>query len=582
MKNFSLIAPTLFLSLFASSLGAQKFEWAQRGGLYEYDYGYGISMDNSGNIYTAGKYEMNAVFGSVTLPNQGNHDIFTASYSPSGNLNWIRTGGGPSGDYAHALACDKSQNIFISGEIQNLQNGLAARAGGLTKIIFPGSPLNIWAIGDNDAFVANYDLQGNLLWAREAGGYYNDKAQAVAYDNSGNVYMAGFFNDTAYFGTSTDFNTSTFLGGTTITGSTSGLNDMFIAKYDKDGNFLWVRQAGGPGRDEAKGLGCDAAGNVYVCGLYSAGCIFGSLPPFDSTGYYNTFLAKYSPDGTLQWVQSSSKGPYDNVAWALTLDNKGLIYVTGEFNASVYFGSEELISRGMADVFVTCYDENGNVMWASSGGGPWVDRARGIGTDGTDLYITGQFGDSTGTQFGPVSLVSADSSDIFIAKINNAGKFDWATRVAGPPDSLELLGYESGNAVCADASGNAFATGSTLQGGIFGSTNLPQYSRTDFFITKVSPPLGTGIAVLEKKEEAPLRIYPNPGNGQFNLNLNALPDQKVVTKVYNGMGQLINTRFDRSPAVLNLDLSMQRPGIYLIQILTENQCTYTCKLILEN
>ncbi len=593
---FILSSSLLLLSNCLVNLQAQTFDWAQRGGLYAYDYGYGVSTDNAGNVYAAGKFEQDAIFGtgagSVTLPNQGNHDIFVAQYSASGTLNWIHTGGGPSGDYAHALACDKVNNLYIAGEIQNLQNGPAARAG-TTQIVFPGSSITLNDIGDNDAFVANYDLNGNLLWARNMGGYYNDKAQAVAYDTDGNVLVAGFYNDTAYFASTTPFNNATQFGPntTTITGSTTGLNDMFVAKYDKNGNFLWVQQVTGPGRDEAKSVGCDAAGNVYVCGLYSDSAQFGNLPLFPLTGYYNTFLAKYSPSGVLQWVKSSSQGPYDNVAWALTLDKNGLIYVAGEFNASVYFGNVELITKGMADVFVTCYDENGNVQWATSAGGQLIDRARGIGTDGTNVYITGQFGslttisgkDTTITTagFGSTNLMAADSSDIFVAELNSSGKFLYAKSVGGIPDSLELLGYESGNAISADAAGNAYATGSTLQGGIFGSTALAQYSRTDFFLTKVSPG-ATGLTVLAKNNQDEITIYPNPSSGQFTIDLAQLPDQRIEMNIYNGIGQLIDTRSDKSPSKINLNLSAQNSGIYFIKIITEDQTLFSQKVVLQN
>jgi len=565
-------------------VNSQTFQWAQRGGLWEYDYGYGISTDNLGNVFVAGKFELNAVFGNDTLPNQGNHDIFVAEYSSSGQLKWLHTGGGPSGDYAHALACDvKINQVFVSGEVQNLLNGPAARVG-TTTIVFPGTPsVTLNAIGENDACVMSYNMDGSLLWARNAGGYYDDKAQAVCYDDSGNVYMAGYFNDTAYFSSNTTFNNNTLFGNntTTITGSNTGLNDMFVAKYDKNGNFLWVRQAGGPGRDEAKGLGCDGAGNVYVCGLYSDGAVFGNLPPFPNTGHYNTFLAKYSPDGNLQWVRSSLQGPDDNVAWALTLDKNGLIYVGGEFNASVYFGNNELITNGMADVFVACYDESGNVLWATSAGGKEIDRARGIGTDGTNIYITGQFGDSSATSaFGHFNLRSADSSDIFVAELDNAGNFIYAKSVGGPPDSLELLGYESGNAISADAAGNAYATGSTLQGGIFGNTHLEQYSRTDFFITKVSP-LTTGVNVMSDDGTGGVRIYPNPANGSFTMDLNNLKNQKVEISLFNSLGQQVGMEERFSPGLIGLNLSCAN-GIYFVVVKTEDQAMYREKIIIQN
>ena len=102
---------TFLLSLTLSVYWAQSYSWAKLEGLYAYDYGLGITTDNSGNIYVAGKYEMNANFSGVILPcSNCNHDLYLAKYNPSGSLTWIRTGGGNLGDYAHAVACDWPAN----------------------------------------------------------------------------------------------------------------------------------------------------------------------------------------------------------------------------------------------------------------------------------------------------------------------------------------------------------------------------------------------------------------------------------------------------------------------------------------
>src|ERR1035437_2987548 len=161
------------LSLIFNNLQSQNFSWAKRAGLWAYDYGYGIINDNAGNVYVAGKYEETADFSGTTVPCEGNHDFFLAKYNPSGALTWVRTGGGPSGDYAHATACDGDSNVYVVGEIEGLN----------TPIIFPGSSITLNSICDNDIFLTKYDLDGNLLWARSAGGYKGEKAVGVTYDN---------------------------------------------------------------------------------------------------------------------------------------------------------------------------------------------------------------------------------------------------------------------------------------------------------------------------------------------------------------------------------------------------------------
>ncbi len=277
---------------------AQNFSWAKAEGQATYDYGMGVATDNSGNVYMAGKYELCAVFTGSTINCAVNHDIYLAKYSPSGSLTWIRTAGGPIGDYAHAVACDGSSNVVIAGEIEGAPTDVIA---------FSGSTITLNPVYDNDFMVAKYDLNGNLLWAHREGGGGSEKAEGVCLDNSGNVYSCGHF-----------LQPITWAGSVTTTGA--GLEDCFIVKHDPNGNFQWVRTIGGPGRDEVKGVKCDAAGNVYAVGYYSDNCVFGTTTyTTASSAYLDVFLAKYDPSGNLVWVKTIN-GPYDDAGWSIAMD----------------------------------------------------------------------------------------------------------------------------------------------------------------------------------------------------------------------------------------------------------------------
>lgn len=557
----------MLLNVSFISINAQNFAWAKKGGLWAYDYGYGIANDKSGNVYVAGKYEKNANFSGVVLPCQGNHDIFVAQYSPSGNLNWIRSAGGYTGDYAEAVACDGNY-LYVAGEIQGTN----------ATIIFQDSPITLKTAGSNDIFLAKYTLSGTLLWAKRAGGTDNEKALGVAYDNSGNIFICGKFKSYATF------------GSTTVNGS--GEDDIFVAKYDANGNFLWVRKAGSSGRDEAKSVKCDAAGNVYICGMYKDGCNFGSQTLSSPNAHFDMFLAKYSPSGSLLWVKRGG-GNYDDVGWSLAIDSYGKLYVGGEFNSTATFGSQTISTRGSADALVACYDANGNALWVRRAGGSGIDRARGIACAGSNVYITGQYA-QTG-YFGSYTKTAADNSDIFISCLDNAGNFKWVMTAGGPADAPEDLGYESGNAICAETSGNVYATGAMLNGATFGSTSLSAYTRTDVFVVKItSPPSGRSEENLAATEddsvtdnsdqplrlaqEAPadlnpavnpdteLKVYPNPGDGYFTLEFNGKESAQYELTVFNSLGQLIEQRQVTAPTVTTLDMANREKGIYFIEL----------------
>jgi hypothetical protein len=550
MKKFYFFALLNVCTVFTR---AQYFQWAKAEGLWAYDYGYGTGTDNSGNLYVSGKYEVNgANFSGSTVTCAGNHDAFLVKYDPSGNPQWVRTAGGTLGDYSHAMCVDNVNSaVYTTGEIEGYNN----------PIYFSNSTTSLTCIGDNNIFLAKYDFSGNLLWAKSAGYLYSDKGLGITTDNSGNIYMCGYFTDTTMF------------NGTIIPGY--GGHDIYVAKYDANGNFLWLRKAGSNGRDEAKAVKCDAAGNVYICGMYSNNATFETQTFTCTPNYFESFLAKYDPNGNLQWVKKGG-GDFDDVAWGMAIDSQDKIYITGEFIGYGVFGSLAVTTVGAADVFVLCYDSNGNEQWIKSAGGSLVDRARGMGTDGTNLFITGQFGSTA--NFGANSVTAADSSDIFISAMDNSGNFLWTSAVGGIADSLETLGYESGNSVCAEASGNVYATGSLLDGGSFGPWQVGGYKRTDAFVTKLN---ATPAGIKENYAPANFDLYPNPAATTFNIRLTQLSPVAELL-LYNNFGQLVTQKSFKNTSQVTVNVSDLPNGIYFAEIKNDNSVIGKRKIIVQH
>jgi hypothetical protein len=541
----------MLLNALFHSVTAQNFDWAKIEGKWNYDYGYGIETDANGNVYVAGKYESSADFSGTTLTCAGNHDMFLAKYTPTGALTWIQTAGGILGDYAHAMTTDKTNYVYVAGEIEGTN----------ATVNFSGSATTLTCINDNDIFLAKYDLNGTLIWARSAGGWGGEKALGISYDAAGNVYICGNYKDTM-----------SFAGITTLyPHGPQGERDIFIAKYNSSGDFQWAKSAGSTGRDEALSIKTDQSGNSYICGMYSDGANFGTttLNAAGSMGYLDAFIAKYDSNGTLVWAKGGG-GDYDDVAWSLTMDNAGKVYVAGEFNGYATFGSLSVVAiqgNQLTDAYIAGYNPNtGDPEWISSISGTLLQRARGIGTDGTNILITGQFGGAT--NFGSTSITAVDSADIFVAGLSNTGTFQWVETVTGPADAFEALGYESGNAVTGDASGLVYATGGILNGGTFGATTLTGYTRTDAFVTRINT--AVGINELSRKKND-LRVFPNPSNGLVNIDITQFDNQKMNISVINYLGQIVEAKTQRSGSNLTIDLSIYQKGIYFIEIKSNEQ-----------
>ena len=243
-------------------------------------------------------------------------------------------------------------------------------------------------------------------------------------------------------------------------------------------NISWAKSIGGTSTDSGYGIATDSGGNVYVTGEYRGTADFGSGTSLTSAGSDDVYVAKYDTSGTVQWAKSIG-GTSSNFGYDIATDSSGNVYVTGQYNGIVDFGpSTSLTSAGSGDAFVAKYDTNGTVRWATSIGGTSSNFGYGIATDSSgNVYVTGHYNGIV--DFGPsTSLTSAGSGDAFVAKYNTSGTVQWATSIGG-------TGYDTGNGIATDSSGNVYVTGRYNGTANFGpSTSLTGAGSGDAYVAK--------------------------------------------------------------------------------------------------
>jgi hypothetical protein len=244
--------------------------------------------------------------------------------------------------------------------------------------------------GSSDAFVARLTQAGAWQWAVAAGGAQNDEATALATTGTGEVYVTGYFSNTAGF------------GGATLTGR--GMDDAFVGKLSGAGQWQWATAATGTNTAYGKGLAVDPAGGVFVTGSFNGDAVVGATR-FASNGSDEGFVARLSAAGQWEWVTALSSEYLDSVV-GIALDKVGRLYVAGTFSETIRGGGFQLSSRGHMDVFVGYLDRAGHWLGMNSGGGRAEDRAAALAlAPGGEVFVGGTF--SQTATFGSAQVQAA-------------------------------------------------------------------------------------------------------------------------------------------------------------------------------
>ena len=242
----------------ASFTSAGKHRWSKNFGGTSSDYGYGLAVDGSGNVYITGYTYGTVNFGGTNLTTSSG-DMFLASYTPSGVHRWSKVFGGTSSDYGYALATDKSGNVYLTGYFYN-------------SINFGGSAIT--SNGSYDTYVASFTSGGSHRWSHGIGSTSSDYGYGIATDNKGNVYFTGMF-----------YNSLKLPGGTTL--ASKGSYDAFVVSLNATGSLRWARSMGANSSDYGRKIAVGSGGAVLVAGdfYYTVDFGGGNLTASSRDGY---------------------------------------------------------------------------------------------------------------------------------------------------------------------------------------------------------------------------------------------------------------------------------------------------------
>jgi hypothetical protein len=359
-----------------------------------------------------GSYYAAVTFGSTTLACSGGYDVFVAKMDPNGNWLWAKRAYGTGTENGTGIAVDASGNVYITGYFNSSTLSFAS-----------GISLSRNSTS-NDGFVAKLNSSGTWLWARKAGGAGNDQGMAIALDASGNAYVGGIYTGTAYL-----YNLTMNINITPVT--SPGYTDLFVAQINPSGVWQWAASAGGSSPDNVGGIAVASDGSVYLTGSYNSSvAYFGNYYLANGYSTSDVFVAKLNDSGDWLWARKGGGSGSDG-ANGIALDNENNIYISGNKEGTATFGSTSLPAYGGLDIFAAKLDAAGNWLWAKRAGGSSSDMSMALAVDSSSgLYLTGSFMGTA--VFGTGSVISTGGADAFMAKMDLDGNWLSVERAGGP------------------------------------------------------------------------------------------------------------------------------------------------------
>ena len=314
-------------------------------------------------------------------------------------------------------------------KIDNLQRVVIS----IDFLQFVESPLfdtTIDAKGNTDAVLVVYTQNLTPVFSRHIYGFGDENITNVSIDPANNITIVGRFTSTVTITDSDD----------TLQFQNTGNTDLFIAKYDSNGEIIWVRTINGPTNLILEGVCSNLQLGTTVVGSYSGRTTFQSSTPFELQGssHYNAFLAHYDAGGELQFVDTTTSTINAQEQFnAVTSDLNDTIYATGRFQNTSYIsgGSRQdtLVGIGGYDVFLSKFSPNGQLQWTQTiRSKSAIEDGRALALDNSgNIYVAGVFGDTAIFNDG-TKIVAMGEQNSFVAKYSQSGTLLWTKTITTP------------------------------------------------------------------------------------------------------------------------------------------------------
>ncbi len=402
------------ISVFLFGLGifcnAQRTDWAVSHGGWIGDASRMSKVDNAGNIVIGVYVSPGVQIGDYHSGDYGSQVV--VKYDSEGNLIWSYAP--QAGLRLTDIAVDCENNIYIIGSYN----------------YWTGSANDLQLSIEDYTYMMKLTSDGEFVWVKT---FHNSELRSVFINNDGNIFITGHFID------------NMIIGSVTLV-SQGDYADFFVARLDGQGNSIWAKSGGGLSADCVYCIEGDDTDNIYIAGTLSTykakvdgvECNIGFSGSAD-------FIAKWNSDGQFQWVRNGLLGSNSiSKITDITIDAGGNISALGGLYGTGIYGNDTIICMPEANAFFLKYDKDGSIINAFTFGAFVNQRyipenhsyGRLVSDENNNVYVASVFFDSVLVD--KTKLISRGLQDIFLAKFNEIGYLQWIRQIGG--DGSEYVG----------------------------------------------------------------------------------------------------------------------------------------------
>ncbi|MFT5765756.1 MAG: hypothetical protein ACI8X3_003193 [Saprospiraceae bacterium] len=503
---------------------AQTWNWAKGFGGPGVDLIASMKINAEEEIYFSGTYHETIDLGTTILEALQGSDAFLSKSDNQGNVLWAVSAGSLNNDFSLDIEVDKEGNILWLGqywvaaffENDTIQAGSNAKA----------------------YFVAKYNPEGQLIWAKSINGSSTKVVNDLTLDAANNIYLTGYFRD------------SLIVDDIILTSQAT--EDAFVLKIAADGDPSWGVQYGNSGTTRPQKIETTSNGQLVIAGNFTGSVTFGDNDLVSVTTDFDIFIALLDENGIASWGRIGT-GVFDNLVNALAIDANDNIYVSGNFTGVLGIDNQSISTPGFnSNLYLLKLNASGDLAWARG----LDDQVFNDPSFSYDIALKDGLVLMTGQFLGTLLL---DDLQLLGEASEFKGYIASFDSVDGKVKKLSLIpgtAQTSGSRIAVDSDGRLYLGGTFSDQVTLGNTTLTSSGNLDFFIAQASPTFtGVGNVILKKNS---ISISPNPVSE--NLYLNTL-DQTFLVAVFDLYGRQVLVAKNQA----SLDVRWLAPGNYFIR-----------------